>query len=478
MNEDLPKLGDLADALRSGATTSVALVEAALEHAASLDKLGIFLDLDADAVLDAARAADSALARGEDLGPLHGIPVAIKDNICVAGQPLTCASRLLDGFVPPDHATVVRRLLNAGAVPFGKTNCDEFAMGSSNENSAYVVARNPRDPSRVPGGSSGGSAAAVAAGIVPLALGSDTGGSIRQPAALCGVVGVKPSWGRVSRSGLVAFGSSLDQVGPIASDVAGASALLDVIAGSDPLDATSRAETYDPVDLAEFDVSRALRIGLPKEYLDQLSEEARGALDTALSKLTGVELVPISLPHSRFSIATYYVLASAEASSNLARFDGVRYGQRLGKPEEGLDALYRRSRTEGFGDEVQRRILLGTFVLSAGYYDAYYGKAQAARRVIREDFEQAWEQVDFVVSLTAPTTAFPLGSKADDPLSMYLSGVFTVPASLAGIPAMTLPIGDDELGLPWGLQIIAPDGAEAAMLRFAARVEIALEGLE
>lgn len=470
----LPTVASLGAALRAGEVTAGDLVERALAAAQSHESLNIFTQLDPEGARKAAGAADEALARGEDLGPLHGIPVAIKDNICVAGLRTTCGSRFLESFVPPDSATVVDRLLAAGAVILGKTNCDEFAMGSSNENSAFGPVKNPRDRSRVPGGSSGGSAAAVAAGIVPLALGSDTGGSIRQPASFCGVVGVKPSWGRVSRSGLVAFGSSLDQVGPLATDVAGAAALLAVLVGPDPLDSTTLQEP-PPSELADpSDSGAPLRIGVPTEYLEGLGEEAQAALDEALSALPGVEVVPVSLPHTRYAIATYYVLASAEASSNLARFDGVRYGRRAGPPEDGLDALYLRSRTEGFGPEVQRRIMLGTFVLSAGYYDAYYGKAQAARRVIGQDFEAVFEHVDLLVSLTTPSTAFPLGAKTQDPLAMYLSDIFTVPASLAGLPAMSVPIGDDEQGLPWGLQVIAPAAQEVAMLRFASRVEASL----
>jgi aspartyl-tRNA(Asn)/glutamyl-tRNA(Gln) amidotransferase subunit A len=463
----------LAAALRSGTSTSLELVETALSAAEQCEDLNIFTCLDPEGARASAKAADAALARGEDLGPLHGIPVAVKDNICVAGLPTTCASRFLENFEPLDDATVVQRLRAAGAVIIGKTNCDEFAMGSSNENSALGPVKNPRDPSRVPGGSSGGSAAAVAAGIVPLALGSDTGGSIRQPAALCGVVGVKPTWGRVSRSGLVAFGSSLDQVGPLASDVEGAGFLLAAIAGPDALDSTTLPADSDFLPSMTPAMEETVRVGVPEEYLEGLSDEARAVLDQALAAIPNVEIVSVSLPHTRYAIATYYVLASAEASSNLARFDGVRFGRRAGA-EGGLDGLYTRSRSEGFGPEVQRRILLGTFVLSSGYYDAYYGKAQAARRVIGVDFEEAFKEVDLLITLTSPSTAFPLGARTDDPLSMYLSDIFTVPASLAGIPAMSIPVDEDEDGLPWGLQIIAPAGGEQAMLRFARRVEGAL----
>ncbi|MEE2827798.1 MAG: Asp-tRNA(Asn)/Glu-tRNA(Gln) amidotransferase subunit GatA [Myxococcota bacterium] len=461
--------------MRQGSATSASLVEEALTAAASSESLNIFVGLDPDGARAAAARADAALASGQDLGPLHGIPIAIKDNICTAGLQTTCSSRFLEGFVPPDDAEVVHRLRAAGAVVLGKTNCDEFAMGSSNENSAMGPVRNPRDATRVPGGSSGGSAAAVAAGIVPLSLGSDTGGSVRQPASLCGVVGIKPTWGRVSRRGLVAFGSSLDQVGPFGSDVAGAAALLSVIAGPDPLDSTCASDLPSEDLAASADDGRSLRIGIPQEYIEGLSDEVRSVLMAPLEGVSGVEIVPVSLPHTRYAIATYYVLASAEASSNLARFDGVRYGQRRVEPGDGLDALYVQSRSQGFGPEVQRRIMLGTFVLSSGYYDAYYGKAQAARRVIREDFAAAFEQVDLIASLTSPTTAFPLGDKTADPLSMYLSDIFTVPSSLAGVPALSMPVAQDQDGLPWGLQLVAPHFEEARMLRFASRIEAWVE---
>jgi len=473
MGASLVTTSALAASLRSGTSTSLQLVETALSAAEQCADLNIFTCLDPEGARASAQAADAALARGEDLGALHGIPVAVKDNICVAGLPTTCASRFLEHFEPLDDATVVQRLRAAGAVIIGKTNCDEFAMGSSNENSAMGPVKNPRDPSRVPGGSSGGSAAAVAAGIVPLALGSDTGGSIRQPASLCGVVGLKPTWGRVSRSGLVAFGSSLDQVGPLASDVEGAALLLAAIAGPDGLDSTTLPADSTFLTSVASDLEGTVRVGIPEEYLEGLTDAARRVFDQTVAAIPNVEVVSVSLPHTRYAIATYYVLASAEASSNLARFDGVRFGRRAGE-EGGLDALYTRSRSEGFGPEVQRRILLGTFVLSSGYYDAYYGKAQAARRVIGVDFEEAFKKVDLLVTMTSPSTAFPLGARTDDPLSMYLSDIFTVPASLAGIPAVSIPVDEDEDGLPWGLQIIAPARGEEAMLRFARRVEAAL----
>jgi aspartyl-tRNA(Asn)/glutamyl-tRNA(Gln) amidotransferase subunit A len=458
----------LGGALRRGETTSTRIVDEALSHAGRLAHLNIFLTLDRDGARAAAAEADRELAAGRDRGPLHGLPVALKDNISTRGLRTTCASKFLDRYVPPFDATVVERLREAGAIVLGKTNLDEFAMGSSTENSAYGATRNPWDPSRVPGGSSGGSAAAVAAGIVPIALGSDTGGSVRQPAALCGVVGVKPSWGRVSRYGLVAFGSSLDQIGPFAQDVHGAAVLMDVLSGADPRDSTSSRTEAPRAEAALRAPSRRLRLGLPKQYVDTAPAAAVAALRAALP--ADAELVPISLPHTEFAIACYYVVASAEASSNLARFDGIRYGTRVRHDGASLADVYLDSRTAGFGPEVQRRILLGTFALSSGYYDAYYGKAQAARRAIREDFDAAFEKVDLVVGPTSPETAFPLGAKTADPLTMYLSDIFTIPASMAGLPAVSVPIGEDAAGLPWGGQVIAPMFAEAAMLAFADRI--------
>jgi len=461
----------LAASLEDGSVTSTELVERAVTRAQEESQLNAFISMNVDEARAAAASADRERAAGTVRSPLHGIPVAIKDNICTKGLRTTCASHFLDNFVPGYDATVVSRLRAGGAIIFGKTNCDEFAMGSSNENSSYGPVLNPLDNTRVPGGSSGGSAAAVAAGIVPLSLGSDTGGSVRQPASLCGVVGVKPTYGRVSRNGLVAFGSSLDQVGPLANDVAGAAALLEVIAGSDSMDSTcadrpseSWSQRLEPLD-------RPTRVGLPQEYIADLSDTARAALMDPLEAMQNVELVELSLPHTAYAIATYYVLASAEASANLARYDGIRYGVRVQEPGAGLEEVYVASRSNGFGDEVKRRIMLGTFALSAGYYDAYYSKAQQARRAIRQDFLNAFAEVDVMVSLTAPSTAFELGSKTDNPISMYLSDIFTVPASLAGIPAMSLPGRSDEQGLPWGLQVLAPHWQEEAMFRFAAQLE-------
>ena len=458
---------ELARQHPAGAATSLDQAPAALPAAGRRSDLNAFISLDEAGALEAAARADDELRAGQPRGPLHGLPIAIKDNLCARGQVTTCGSRLLEGWVAPYDATAVARLRDAGAVLVGKTNLDEFAMGSSSENSGFGPVLHPVDSGRVPGGSSGGSAAAVAAGVVPLALGTDTGGSVRQPAALCGVVGVKPTWGRVSRWGLVAFASSLDVVGPVAGDVAGARALLHAISGHDPRDSTSLSAPA--VDLPPD--GRRLRVGVPAEYSAPLAPDAADALRAGLEGLGDVDLVDIALPHTRFAAATYYVLASAEASSNLARFDGVRYGQRRGGPDAGLGELYEASRTEGFGPEVQRRILLGTFALSAGYHDAYYGKAQAARSAISADFDAAWEEVDAIVSLTSPTTAFELGAKTRDPVQMYLSDIFTIPASLAGVPAVSVPCGADAAGLPWGLQLIGPAWSEDRLLDLAQRVE-------
>ena len=463
-----PSAAQLARALRSGEVSSSELVRQSLQRATELSELNAFISLDVAGALAAAQVADDELRAGVDRGPLHGLPVALKDNLCARGTHTTCGSQLLRDWVAPYDAEVVARLRRSGAVVVGKTNLDEFAMGSSCENSAFGPVLNPCARDRVPGGSSGGSAAAVAAGITTLALGSDTGGSVRQPASLCGVVGLKPTWGRVSRRGLVAFASSLDVVGPIASDVAGAAALLAVISGHDPLDSTSverPAGASDPI------AGRWVRVGLPVEYCADLAPEAEVALRAGIEALGDVDLVDVSLPHTRFAAAAYYVLASAEASANLSRFDGVRFGRRDSVKGGSLHALYEGSRTEGFGAEVKRRIMLGTFALSAGYHDAYYGKAQAARARVRADFDAAWSQVDVLVSMTCATTAFTLGARTRDPLEMYLSDLFTIPASLAGLPAVSVPCGADSAGLPWGLQLIGPAWTEERLLRLAAAVE-------
>ncbi|MBT8211740.1 MAG: Asp-tRNA(Asn)/Glu-tRNA(Gln) amidotransferase subunit GatA, partial [Acidimicrobiia bacterium] len=447
---------DLADltiaeagaALRSGSTTSVDLLDSVLARAGATEaQLHAYLTLDRDGARTAAQAADEQLAAGEDRGPLHGIPIALKDNMCTRGVETTCSSQILAGYVPPYDATVVDRLRVAGAVIAGKTNLDEFAMGSSTENSAYGPTRNPWDPELVPGGSSGGSAAAVAAGSAFGALGSDTGGSIRQPAALCGVVGVKPTYGLVSRYGLVAFASSLDQIGPLTRTVGDSVAMLDAIAGHDIHDATSyRGEV--PEFGADLETGVAgMRVGVVRELMgDAIDAEVQASMRAMLDKLSdaGAEIVDVSMPTSEYALSAYYLIAPAECSANLARFDGVRYGLRVeGSTTEEMMA---KSRAEGFGPEVRRRILLGTYALSAGYYDAFYGQAQRVRTLVRREFEAAYQQADVLISPTSPTTAFAIGAKADDPMAMYYSDVCTIPSNLAGDPGMSLPVGVDGAG--------------------------------
>ncbi|MFN8041348.1 MAG: Asp-tRNA(Asn)/Glu-tRNA(Gln) amidotransferase subunit GatA [Acidimicrobiales bacterium] len=425
---------------------------------------------------EAARARadelDRRIAAGEDPGPLAGVPVALKDNLCTRGVATTCSSKILAGWAPPYDATVVQRVLAAGGIPVGKTNLDEFAMGSSTENSAFGPTRNPRDLDRVPGGSSGGSAAAVAAGFAPIALGSDTGGSIRQPAALCGVVGVKPTYGLVSRYGLVAFASSLDQIGPFANTVADAATLLEVVAGPDPLDSTSIPDPAPALTSVLDDGVDGLRVGIITELLgDGIAPDVAARVRAAADALAaaGAEIGEASVPAASYGLSAYYLIAPAEASSNLARYDGVRYGLRVDGPTTGemMDA----SRTAGFGDEVKRRIMLGTYALSAGYYDAYYGKALKVRTLILRDFAAAYEQYDLLLSPTSPTTAFRFGDKVDDPLAMYLNDVCTIPTNLAGHPAMSIPFGQGDDGLPVGVQLLAPALGEPVMLRAATVLE-------
>jgi aspartyl-tRNA(Asn)/glutamyl-tRNA(Gln) amidotransferase subunit A len=481
MSAPVETVVDVATRVARGDVTAESVCREALARIADKDGvLRAFLHVAGEQALEAARAVDGKRARGEALGPLAGVPVAVKDALCTRGLPTTAGSKILEGYVPPYDATVVERLRQADAVIVGKTNMDELAMGSSNENSAYGPARNPWDPSRTPGGSSGGSAAAVAARLAPCALGSDTGGSIRQPAALTGCVGIKPTYGRVSRYGLIAFASSLDQVGPLATDVRGAARVLSVIAGHDGRDATSLPGTLDAGALeAACDRGvKGLRVGVPGEYFaeglqPEVEESVRGALRELQAR--GATLHPVTLPHTRYAVATYYVLATAEASSNLSRFDGVRYGLRVdaGKAAHDLRAMYGATRDAGFGAEVKRRILLGTFVLSAGYYDAYYLKAQRARTLVRRDFDEALSQVDVLCSPVSPTTAFRLGERTQDPLSMYLSDVYTLPASLAGVPAMSVPCAPAKNGLPVGLQVVAKPLDEATMLAVAAACEAA-----
>ena len=463
-------LSELRAQLDGGALSATALAEASFARLAALaPTLHAFLFTRREAALREAAEADARRARGETRSPLDGIPIAIKDNIVQAGEPATCASRILEGYVSPFDATVVARLRAAGAVIVGRTNLDEFAMGSSTENSCAGPTRNPWDPARSPGGSSGGSAAAVAAGIVPLALGSDTGGSIRQPAALCGVVGMKPSYGRVSRYGLVAFASSLDQIGPIGRSAADCALLLDAISGHDPNDSTSLPEPPLCTRKALTGDVSGLTLGWLRE-VDDSPGVASGVLARVREALVeleraGAKLREVSLPHTRHAIAAYYLIATAEASSNLARYDGVRYGRRAAG-DGSLTELYERTRSEGFGAEVKRRILLGTYVLSAGYYDAYYKKAQQVRTLLRRDFAAAFEVCDAIVLPTTPETAFRLGEKSSDPLAMYLSDVFTVSANLAGLPGVSVPCGLDA-GLPVGLQILGRPLEDASVLRIA-----------
>jgi len=459
-------IAETIDRLARGETSARAEVEAALNAAEKLnDELNAFLEIDRAGAL---KRAD-VINEKSSSGALNGTPIAIKDNICVRGLQTSCGSRILGPYKPPYNATAIDRLLDAGAVIIGKTNCDEFAMGSSNENSAFGPVKNPWDTSRVPGGSSGGSAAAVAAGIVPVALGSDTGGSVRQPASLCGVIGVKPTYGRVSRYGLVAFGSSLDQIGVFAQTATDAAAVLQVIAGRDTHDATTAdVAVPDYVGEAKKDVA-GLRIGVSRTLLGEgLDAEVRAAIENAIEayRELGAEIVDIDLPHAKYAIAVYYIIATAEASSNLARYDGVRYGFRA-EEAPALREMYRKTRDEGFGPEVKRRIMLGTYVLSAGYYDAYYLKAQKVRMLIRNDFASAFTKCDAVLTPTAPSPAFRFGEKVDDPLAMYLNDIYTVTANLAGIPGISVPCGLSAEGLPIGLQLLGPNWSEGLLFRLA-----------
>ncbi|MBA2879851.1 aspartyl-tRNA(Asn)/glutamyl-tRNA(Gln) amidotransferase subunit A [Desulfosalsimonas propionicica] len=446
------------------------LSDAVFDRIRQLDtEIGAYITVAKDAARQQAKQADAHIRAGS-AGPLTGIPLGIKDLICTKGIATTCASRMLADFVPPYNATVMEKLFSAGAVMTGKLNMDEFAMGSSTENSAFQITRNPWDRSRTPGGSSGGSAAAVAADMCLGALGSDTGGSIRQPAAHCGVVGLKPTYGRVSRYGLVAFASSLDQIGPLAKDVTDAAILLGAISGHDPKDSTC-AKNDVPDYTAGLDAGvKGLTFGIPVEYQNAggMDPGVKAAVEKAVAQLTdaGAKCVEISLPQTEHAVAAYYLIAPAEASSNLARYDGVKYGYRH-KEAGGLKQMYEQTRSRGFGPEVKRRILLGTYALSAGYYDAYYKKASQVRTLIRNDFAAAFETCDVIVSPTAPTPAFGLGEKTDDPLQMYLSDIFTLSANLAGIPGLSLPCGFSESGLPIGLQMMAPHFAEARLLQAA-----------
>ncbi len=464
----------LATDVRSGTIKATEVIDAHLAAIAALDgELNAFVHVLDGAAREAAVAVDRRVEAGEDPGPLAGVPVAVKDNLCLRGAPTTCGSRILEGWSPPYSATVLERLVDAGAILVGKTNMDEFAMGSSTETSVYGPTRNPHDLSRVPGGSSGGSAAAVAAGLAPLALGSDTGGSIRQPAAFCGVVGVKPTYGTVSRFGLVAFASSLDQIGPFARNVADAALLFDVIAGHDPLDSTSLDRPLVQVGPCLADGVAGMRVGVLAELVDGVDADVAARVHEAAEALAaaGAIVEELSVPEVRYGLPAYYLIAPAEASSNLSRYDGVRYGLRVEASD--VAAMNSATRAAGFGPEVKRRIMLGTYALSAGYYEAYYGQAMKVRTVIVDAFAAAYRGVDVLLGATTPTTAFPIGAKTGDPLSMYLSDVCTIPTNLAGHAAMSVPFGTGAGGLPVGVQVLAPALGELQMFRVASVLEAA-----
>ncbi len=462
-------IDDVRGKIAEGETTATALAQDFYRHIREEDpEIGAFLTLSEERALAQAGRIDQMAAEGKPLPPLAGVPVAIKDVMVTSGVRTTAGSKILDNFVPPYDCTAVARLEAAGAVILGKLNCDEFAMGSSTENSAYYPVHNPRDKSRVPGGSSGGSAAAVAANMAVATLGSDTGGSIRQPASFCGVVGLKPTYGRVSRYGLIAFASSLDHIGPLANTVQDVALVLRTIAGRDAMDSTS-AEVLVPDYVAELEKPIAgLKVGVAKEYFGAgLDSEVRAAVEAAIQKLAelGCEVVPVNLPHTEYAVPAYYIVATAEASSNLARYDGVRYGFRA--RANTLSEMYRQTRDSGFGLEVKRRIMLGTYALSAGYYDAYYLKAQKVRTLLTRDFDEAFKKVDVIAAPTCPTVAFKLGEKVNDPLAMYLADIYTVTANLAGIPGISIPCGENHEKLPIGLQLFARHFDEATLLRVA-----------
>ena len=465
---------DTARLLRLHSFSASELVTAHIERIEKLDRrVKAFLRFTPELWEKQAQAADARIARG-DMGPLVGIPMAVKDVLCVRGVETTAGSQILRGFRPPYTGTAMSRLLNAGAVMLGITNCDEFAMGSSTENSSYHPTHNPWDLDRVPGGSSGGSAASVAAGEAMIALGTDTGGSIRQPASLCGVVGMKPTYGRVSRYGLIAFASSLDQIGPFARSVEDAAIVLEAMAGHDPLDATSSNRPNDV--LRDFDKGvKGMRLGVAREYheVEGIEPGVKAAVDAAIRSLreAGAEIVDVTLPHTDYGLAAYYIIAPAECSSNLARFDGVRYGMST-QDAENVTEAYMRTRRAGFGEEVRRRVMLGTYALSSGYYDAYYLKAQKVRTLIKRDFDAAFEKCDAIVSATSPTVAFPIGSRTQDPLSMYLCDVLTLGGNLAGLPGISVPCGTSQ-GLPVGLQVLAPQWHEDVAFRVARAYEVA-----
>lgn len=463
---------DVAASVAAGELTASAVLE---ENLAAIDarekEVHAFNLVTAERARERAAQIDADVKAGKNVGRLAGVTVALKDNMCTRGVETTCSSKILEGWKPPYDGTVVRRLADAGAVIVGKTNLDEFAMGSSTENSAFGPTRNPLDLSRVPGGSSGGSAAAVAAGFSTVSFGSDTGGSIRQPAALCGLVGVKPTYGMVSRQGLIAFGSSLDQIGPFTSTVADAALLMEVIAGHDPLDSTSLPQPAPALLPVLSQGVKGMRIGRIADMPEGSSPDVLARLDAAFDALqkAGATLVDVQMPSMSFGLTAYYLVAPAEASSNLARFDGVRYGLRVDAKD--LNSMYGDTRAAGFGDEVKRRIMLGTYALSAGYYDAYYGKALKVRRLIADDFAKAYQSCDVILTPTSPTVAFKFGDKTSNPLAMYLCDVFTIPTNLAGHAAMSVPFGTGEAGLPVGVQVLAPALGEAPMFRVAAELE-------
>jgi aspartyl-tRNA(Asn)/glutamyl-tRNA(Gln) amidotransferase subunit A len=468
---------EIATAVRRGEASAAEVVETHLARIEERDaEIHAFNLVLADEARAHAAAIDARVAQGDDPGPLAGVPVALKDNMCTRGIPTTCSSKILEGWRPPYDATVVERLTAAGAIIVGKTNLDEFAMGSSTENSAFGPTRNPHDRGRVPGGSSGGSAAAVAAGFAAAAFGSDTGGSIRQPAALCGVVGVKPTYGVVSRYGLVAFASSLDQIGPFARSVGDAALLLEVIGGHDPLDSTSIPQPAPRLSNVLADGIDGLRVGRITDLPAGADPDVVARLDAAFAALenAGAKVVDVTVPAFGYGLSAYYLIAPAEASSNLARYDGVRYGLRVDAADTA--AMNAATREAGFGAEVKRRIMLGTYALSAGYYDAYYGKALKVRRLIANDFERAYQDADVLLTPTAPTVAFPFGAKTENPLAMYLCDTYTIPANLAGHPGISVPFGTGEGGLPVGVQVLAPALDEAVMFRVAAALERAAGG--
>ena len=464
---------EIAKEVQSGSTTAVAQLDAsyaAIE--ARNEELNVFLHLDKEGARSIAESIDARIANGENVGPLAGVPIAIKDNLCQTGIPTTCSSKILDGWKPPYNATVIDRLIAAGAVPVGKTNLDEFAMGSSTENSAFGPTRNPLDPSRVPGGSSGGSAAAVAGDMTSISLGSDTGGSIRQPAAFCGIVGMKPTYGLVSRYGLIAFASSLDQIGPFSKTVMDSAVLLEAIAGHDPLDSTSLPEPAPSLSAHVNNGVAGKRIALVKELYEGADESVVAAVRAATEALkdAGAQIIELSIPELLLGLSAYYLIAPAEASSNLARFDGVRFGLRV--DAEDVTSMMEATRTAGFGPEVKRRIMLGTYALSAGYYDAYYGQALKVRTLTINAFKKAYAQADMLIGATTPGVAFKFGAKSD-PMEMYLNDVFTIPTNLAGDPAISVSFGKGEENLPIGVQLLGPGRSEASLYAAARVLEIA-----